>query len=373
MTDQKETLTFNPDEIPCQEISDPAVLSKTPLVSVKMITYNHEPYIAQAIEGVLMQETDFPIELVIGEDCSTDRTRAIVFDYQKKYPEIIRVITSDKNVGANKNNKRTIKACHGKYIAFCEGDDYWHNPYKLQKQVDYLESHPECGLVHGDVDRYDVETGNRMPNFHRERRPLYKQGKILNGMIVNEYIVETCTAVVRKDLLDEIHETCQFEFSEKFLMGDVQTWMEIAYRSKVKYIDESLATRNLLPESACHSKDIEKRIRFSRSSRAIRLHYADKYGGKDSMELRGWILGRYNKSLIRAAYRARKPELAREILKDSRKYDVPLGPVSYLYFFSAQKNIVYWLVRAPILLSWRCRRSLARVGWLRAMRDRMRK
>ncbi|MFC1761264.1 glycosyltransferase [Planctomycetota bacterium] len=369
----KEYPIINADEIPCQEISDPAVLSKTPLVSVKMITYNHEPYIAQAIEGVLMQKTDFPIELVIGEDCSTDRTREIVFDYQKKHLDIIRVITPDKNVGANKNNKITIKACRGKYMAFCEGDDYWHHPKKLQMQVDYLEDHPEVGLVHSDVDRYNVETGVRMLSYHKKRRLLYKHKKILNGMIVNEYIVETCTAVVRKEMYDEIRRTCVYEFSEKFLMGDVQTWMEIAYRSKVKYIDESLATRNLLPESACHSKDIDKRIRFSRSARAVALHYADKYGGKDYMELKKWILERSNKLLIRTACHVGNPELAREILNNSRKYDVPLDPVGYVCFFGAQKNIVSWPARALIWLSWRCRRLLARVKWLRALRVRMRK
>ena len=97
MTEHNEHKNFKAGEIPCQKFSDPAVLSKNPLVSGKMITYNHEPYIAQAIEGVLIQETGFPIELVIGEDCLTDGTREIVFDYQRKYPDIIRVVTSEKN------------------------------------------------------------------------------------------------------------------------------------------------------------------------------------------------------------------------------------------------------------------------------------
>ena len=119
-----------------------------PLVSISMITYNHAPFIAQAIEGVLQQKTTFPFELVIGEDCSTDNTREIVSEYHKKHPDIFRVIASDKNIGATRNSLRTLKACQGKYIAYCEGDDYWHHPYKLQKQVDYLESHQECGLVY---------------------------------------------------------------------------------------------------------------------------------------------------------------------------------------------------------------------------------
>jgi Glycosyltransferases involved in cell wall biogenesis len=102
-----------------------------PLVSVCCITYNHEPYIAQAIEGMLMQKTDLPIELIIGEDCSTNRTRELVVDYQKKHPDIIRESTSEKNVGMHKNGQRMGKACRGEYIALCEGDDYWIELLKL--------------------------------------------------------------------------------------------------------------------------------------------------------------------------------------------------------------------------------------------------
>ncbi|MDD2284078.1 MAG: glycosyltransferase [Paludibacter sp.] len=345
MSEHNEKQTVKDDEIPSQEFSDPAVLSKYPVVSVYMITYNHEPYIAQAIEGVLIQETDFSIELVIGEDCSTDRTREIVLEYQKKHPDIIRVITSEKNVGAKKNGNRTRPLCRGKYIAFCEGDDYWHHPKKLQKQVDYLEAHPECGLVHGDVDRYDLEKGKRMPIFHKEKRALYKQKKILNGMIINEYIVETCTAIVRKKMYDEIRRTCVYEFSEKFLMGDVQTWMEIAHRSEVKYIDESLATRNLLPESACHSNDLTKSIKFTESAMNIALHYAKKYGGEDSIELNKCIVGNFNKSFLSLAYRSKNFNLAKKSFKMARNYQVSLTPIGYLYFVGCHNIIAYYCIK----------------------------
>ena len=120
--------------------------TETPLVSVRMITYNHEKFIAQAIEGVLMQKTNFPFELIIGEDCSTDRTREIVVDYANRYPEIIKPILQERNVGANANSQSVREACTGKYVALCEGDDYWIDPLKLQKQVDFMESHPECSF-----------------------------------------------------------------------------------------------------------------------------------------------------------------------------------------------------------------------------------
>ena len=358
MTNQKETITFDPDEIPCQEISDPAVLAKTPLVSVGMITYNHEPYIAQAIEGVLHQQTDFPIELVIGEDCSTDRTREIVFDYQQKHPDLIRVITSDKNVGLKKNAWRTARARRGKYIAFCEGDDYWHHVKKLQIQVDYLESHPEVGLVHSDVVWNDVKTGKTIPRHYKERKLSHDHENVLRSIIEFKYHVMTCSAVVRKEMYDEIRRSCVYEFSEKFLMGDIQTWAEIAYRSKVKYMNEPLATYHELPESACRSQDIEKTIRFRRNFQQIQLHYANKYGGEDSLEMKKEIVGRSNEGLMHLACHACNARLAREILENSRKYESPLGLIGYFCYIGSRNIVASHIVRFGILPFRLCRRAL---------------
>ncbi len=118
------------------------------MVSVCCLTYNHEKYIAQAVEGFLMQKTDFAIEIIIGEDCSGDRTRDILEDYVSRYPNRIMLITSPYNVGASNNGVRVFKAARGKYIAVCDGDDYWTDPLKLQKQVDFLEKNENfvmCG------------------------------------------------------------------------------------------------------------------------------------------------------------------------------------------------------------------------------------
>ena len=115
-------------------------------VSVCMITYNHEQFISQAIEGILMQKTDFPIELIIGEDCSTDSTRQICTEYQEKYPDKINLQLRKNNLGFYQNWAVTLQACTGKYIALCEGDDYWTDPLKLQKQVDFLEANPDYSV-----------------------------------------------------------------------------------------------------------------------------------------------------------------------------------------------------------------------------------
>ena len=120
--------------------------SPSPKVSVVMLTYNHEKFIAQAIESVLIQRTNFPIELVVGEDCSTDGTREIVRRYAAARPDIIRLVFHEKNVGAYENGQDVLAACQGEYIALLEGDDYWTSPDKLQRQADYLDAQPACAL-----------------------------------------------------------------------------------------------------------------------------------------------------------------------------------------------------------------------------------
>lgn len=130
----------------------------TPLLSIVTITYNHEPFIAKTIEGVLMQQVKFPIELIIAEDCSTDGTRAICQQYAEEYPDLIRLITSESNVGAIANERRAMLAARGKYIAFCEGDDYWTDSLKLQKQVDFLEENPDYSVCFHRCKHYNVET-----------------------------------------------------------------------------------------------------------------------------------------------------------------------------------------------------------------------
>ena len=125
---------------------------RRPTVSVCCITYNQERFLTQAVESVLMQETDFDVELIIGEDCSTDTTRTIALTYERRYPGRIRVLTPDANLGIMRNLMATFAACHGEYIAFLEGDDYWIDPTKLQRHVDALRANGNCALCGHDAE-----------------------------------------------------------------------------------------------------------------------------------------------------------------------------------------------------------------------------
>lgn len=125
-----------------------------PIVSIFMLTYNQEQFIAQTIESILMQQTNFTYQLVIGEDCSTDTTREICQRYANQFPDKIKLLpTLEKNIGLISNYMRTIKECDGKYIAICDGDDYWIDENKLQKQVDFLEYNPGFSIVYTNYRR----------------------------------------------------------------------------------------------------------------------------------------------------------------------------------------------------------------------------
>jgi glycosyltransferase involved in cell wall biosynthesis len=146
------------------------ILEKTtaPLVSVCVITYNHKPYIAQALDSILSQKTNFDFEIVIGEDVSTDNTLAICQDYAKRYPQIIRVLDTTQNLGVVPNFIRTANACRGKYMAVLEGDDYWIDELKLQKQADILEKDDQITLCFTGRKEYD-ETINHFETIKDER------------------------------------------------------------------------------------------------------------------------------------------------------------------------------------------------------------
>ncbi|MFM5686600.1 glycosyltransferase family 2 protein [Aeromonas caviae] len=154
-------------------------------VSICCITYNQEQYIAQAIDSFLMQKTTFPFEIIIGEDCGSDGTLAILAEYQTRYPNLIKVITAENNVGANANLLRVFNAAQGDYISVCEGDDYWCDEYKLEEHFKYLESNDNCVLHMYDC--FEERDGVVQPNSSKLKRMgivpgLYSPDKIRNGL-----------------------------------------------------------------------------------------------------------------------------------------------------------------------------------------------
>jgi glycosyltransferase involved in cell wall biosynthesis len=349
MSGKSEYSIFDISKVPYHEISAPDLLVDNPLVSVKMITYNQKSYIARAIEKVLQQETEFLFELVIGEDCSTDGTREIVLDYQKKHPDIIRIITSDKNVGLRKNGLRTDLACRGKYIAYCEGDDYWHHPKKLQMQVEYLENHPEYGFVFSDFDCFYEADNKIIRNYRKYRGAINNipedKKEALVDLLYGKLCILTCTVCARKCLSDRLTSSDPYLYeSDHFSMGDIQRWAGLSQLSTFGYVDISLATHNVLKESASQSRDVIKKSRFSRSNAELCLYLAEKYNLPEkyceAFRMHYWRKG------LRVAFYEKDARLAEEAefhIKDLTLWE------SMLYY-GARNKVVNFVVRPAIIL-----------------------
>lgn len=178
-----------------------------PKVSVSITTYNHEKYIAQAIDSVLMQKTDFDYEIIIGEDDSSDQTRAIVQAYQQKYPDKIRLFLNSRANVIYINGKPTgrwnfvnnLKHAQGQYVALLEGDDYWTSPYKLQTQVDLLDARPDCALCAHPVLRFS-ENGTQKSKISGP--PVIKEAYTLADLLERNFI-PTCSVMFRNHLFDD--------------------------------------------------------------------------------------------------------------------------------------------------------------------------
>lgn len=187
------------------EITMEIELKHKPLavVSVFMMAFNHENFITQAVEGVLMQKTDFDFDIVIGEDCSTDDTRNKIIALQQKYPGKFKLLLHNKNIGAMANQMAILNECTGKYIALCEGDDYWTDPYKLQKQVDFLEGNEEYSICFHPVKLRKESENDIVDDYMTREVP---ETTTILDLAYGNYI-HTPSVVFRKnqDVLDTLH------------------------------------------------------------------------------------------------------------------------------------------------------------------------
>jgi len=192
-------------------------MENRPLVSIWMITYNHEPFIAQALESVLMQKTSFPFELIIGEDCSSDSTANIVREYAQKFPDIIKARCNSQNIGVTANVIQTLKECTGKYIAMLEGDDYWTDSNKLQKQVDFLERNSDFSFTCHRIYINDLIKGEKYADLKDNLFENHVEGLVLDINSYKSGLLRTLTIVFRSNILNIIPLASFKIFSDSIL------------------------------------------------------------------------------------------------------------------------------------------------------------
>lgn len=213
---------------------DCEAVAKAPLLSVVMLSYNQELYIRKAIESILAQQTDFAYELIIADDCSTDQTRDICIEYQKTHPDVIRLVLRETNVGVRKNAILSITNAMGKYIAFCEGDDFWLDPCKLQRQYDLLESNPKASGAHTRVNYCDANeqiiATSTLFSGNSE--------KIDFNYLLQRNVIHTCSFIFRTSILD----AQAFSVLEQSPIPDYALFLITALRGEVLYLPTITAT-----------------------------------------------------------------------------------------------------------------------------------
>lgn len=222
-------------------------------LSVSIVTFQQANFIRQAVESVLAQKTDFDFEVVIGDDASTDGTREVLQDLARTAPDRIRLILADRNPGDGglTNFMNTVDAARGDYIAFLDGDDFWLDDRKLQKQVDFLERHPECAIcAHRVEHRY--ETGETLLSIKPPGRGDRVLG--LDALLVSNF-AEKIATVVRRDALDRLPDCYR---TTKAISADWLFNVLVSRKAKVGYIDEVLAVHRLHSASQSSTHGIRR-------------------------------------------------------------------------------------------------------------------
>lgn len=247
-------------------------------ISVAVITYNQQDTIAQTLDSILCQKGDFELEVVVGEDCSTDNTLAICQEYAVRYPEQVVLLENTHNLGIMANFARVMKACTGEYVGICAGDDYWCDEEKLQKQLEYFKTHPESGVCTTNGYRYLVRRDEMVPGI----APLQP---IKDGDVSKHYFSESyqggvyampLTMLFRRELLQYVDFDVFIE--RGFPVEDYPMQAIMAMHAKWGHIDDLTVVYRVYSESATFiSYDHPKYMKYHRGLMEIRRYLRDKY------------------------------------------------------------------------------------------------
>lgn len=247
-------------------------------VSICCLVYNHESFLKQCLDGLVNQKTDFEYEILIHDDASTDSSANIIRAYEKKYPELVKPIYQTENqyskhIGINKTYQ--YPRAKGKYLAFCEGDDYWCDEYKLQKQFDALENNEKCYMcVH------KVQLISEDGSFINKSYPkaIMHKGIVEKKFIIenlNQYLFQTSSYFVRKDILEEQMEITE-EFNSLCPTGDVRLISIMALVTNFFYLEDTMSCYRVLSSGSWSQNQSKNNIAKINNSKQI-LEYALEY------------------------------------------------------------------------------------------------
>lgn len=232
--------------------------------SITITTYNQERFIGQALDGALNQVADFDYEVVVGEDYSSDGTRQILLEYQRKHPDRLRLFLNDRNMGAAANYDRILRTCRGEYIALLDGDDFWLSTYKLQRQVEFMDAHPGCPMCFHPA-RMIFDDGQQESRIWRP--PVDKKFFTLKD-ILRTVFIQVSSTFVRGELFRRLPAACFAGPS-----GDLGQYVTLAKHGDIGFINEVMSAYRVHPAGVWSSMSIGERfdslIKSGRATRKI--------------------------------------------------------------------------------------------------------
>lgn len=305
-------------------------MSDTPLVSVIVTTYNQEDTLPQTLDSVLAQECPFPFEVVVGEDCSTDRTRDICLAYREKYPGRVRLLLNERNKGVVDNYFDCLLACRGKYVADCAGDDYWIDPAKLRKEVAILEADSTVSVVHTNWREWDVSrrvmTGDGR-GCHGGSKQYRMKGSDLLLPIVTEtslHVIHLCTACYRKDAVMRRYWADTYLFrSRQWNCEDIPVAFALCLEGDVVFLDEETLVYRVGQDSLSAMRDEHARFRFGIGMAELSFYLSEHYGVR-GCEVDAYFRYRYY-ALLMHVFRDRDVAMAREVRQLAARLGVPFS------------------------------------------------
>jgi len=268
-------------------------METTPFVSIICTVFNKEPWLKKTIDSFLAQKTEFLFEIILVDDASTDGSRKIIADYQASHPDLIRAFYQDENLGIAKTWVTICKEARGQYIARCDGDDFWIDPLKLQKQVDLLDSKPDCKWSNTDFDIYD-EHGNFVSKagFANQTIPL---ADTYEKMLATRGFTMASTWLVDRDLMLDVNQELDLTTSD----DTFNLQLELFQRTSLAYLDEATVAYTINQGSDSRPCDFRKLERRFHKLLQTQLTYLDKYPNADFKEMTKILLDRTNTYEIR--------------------------------------------------------------------------
>ena len=327
-----------------------------PLVSISCITYNHEKYIRDCLDGFMMQKTDFPFEILIHDDASTDRTADIIREYEKNFPNIIKPIYQTENqfskglmIGETFNFPRA----QGDYIAICEGDDYWNSPDKLQKQIDMFRARPELAMVYCDYDIRNEIAGRQVHSIienHSSPEIRSHAGCLtLEEVVAGKCRIATASCVCKRNVF--LEPCAPLDKFRGLALSDLFFKIDAMIYGGIGYIPEAMTTYRMVSGSATHTGSAAKAMKFEWDALKIREYYCDHCRVAD--EVAREIHESAFRRMARIALSLYSPEDVRKIKTLADKYAINFSASQKFMLCCGRSRIFGGMIRGSVaFLKW---------------------